>query len=180
MSKIRIEDSFIILLAVVCWLDTDGSLWIFFAAAAIHEMGHWLMLRILGGRVQCFRLTAAGGNLKYWLPVPAKWKHALIAAGGPALGFLGTYWAAAQGYYTLAGAGILLNLVNCLPVPPLDGGLLVRAITERRRVEMVLGSLGCLLVGAAGIVLFYKQYGVGLLIFFLFLTISFQKNLQER
>ncbi len=32
-------------------------------ASTVHELGHWLVLRLLGARIQAFRLTALGAEL---------------------------------------------------------------------------------------------------------------------
>ncbi|WP_248930194.1 site-2 protease family protein [Paenibacillus hamazuiensis] len=74
--------------------------------------------------------------------------EAYMAIGGPMLGTVGAVavFAAAEmtGHrllYALAYAGFLLNLVNLLPVHPLDGGRIVTAVTRWLWLAGLIGGL---------------------------------------
>ena len=104
----------------------------------VHEMGHVLMLRRYGVKASAPIFIPFLGAFIGMRQLP---KDALMEAyvglGGPVLGTLGAV--AAWGLYqvdhqtlwlALAYLGVLLNLFNLLPVPPLDGGRAVAAISR--------------------------------------------------
>lgn len=95
------------------------------AAAAVHEGGHWLVLRILGAEVTGFRLSVLGavletdsGRLSYGGELAA-------VLAGPAANLLAALTLTALGggrWPAAIGANLVLCLFNLLPVCPLDGG----------------------------------------------------------
>lgn len=142
-----------------------------FVGVLVHEMGHALMARVFGAQVQV-TLYAFGGlthssfeNAKQ----PNRWRSALITAAGPAAGFL--LGAAVLAFVLLrpvepeglaayvVSALIYVNigwgLLNLVPVLPLDGGNLLRALLSwpgpekgMRRTLYVSVVLGGLIVAA--------------------------------
>ena len=93
-------------------------------AAAIHELGHWLVLRHWGVQTACLRLTVFGAEM---ISVSAGLSYgkelAAVLAGplanllwGLLLAWLGGPW------LVPAGANLVLCAFNLLPVRPLDGG----------------------------------------------------------
>lgn len=104
----------------------------------VHEMGHVLILRRYGVKATAPIFIPFLGAFIGMRQLP---KDALMEAyvglGGPVLGTLGAI--AAWGIYqvdhqplwlALTYLGVLLNLFNLLPVPPLDGGRAVAAISR--------------------------------------------------
>lgn len=90
--------------------------------------------------------------------------EAFIGIGGPILGTLGGVVALALGVYidspvmvSVAYAAFYLNLINLLPIHPLDGGRIATAVT---RWLWILGLIGGL------IFIFYLDHYVNKLIFF--------------
>jgi Zn-dependent protease len=76
--------------------------------------------------------------------------EAYVAFGGPIIGTLGailTFWLGhlleSNLLYTIAMVGMFLNLINLLPIHPLDGGRIVTAIS---RWFWLLGLIGGLMV----------------------------------
>lgn len=94
-------------------------------AAAVHEWGHWAMLRALGAKVNGVRLSVLGavletdsGGLSYGGELAA-------VLAGPAANLLSALalTAAAKGCWPAAvGASLVLCVFNLLPIRPLDGG----------------------------------------------------------
>ena len=92
-------------------------------AAAVHELGHWAALRLLGARVLTLRVSALGavmttdGRLSYG-------GELLAVLAGPAANLLSAAGLTALGpeWETAVGAPLILGIFNLLPVRPLDGG----------------------------------------------------------
>lgn len=123
--KIRVSGGFVLLAAWFALVNGWEPLVTVLGAAAVHELGHWLLLRLLGAEVRSFRLgvlgaametdsgrLSYGGELAAVLAGPAA--NLLAALALTALG--GSRWPAA------VGASLVLCVFNLLPIRPLDGG----------------------------------------------------------
>lgn len=123
--RIRVTGGFVLLAAWFALANGWRPLATVLGAAAVHELGHWIALRLLGAGVTGFYLgvlgavletdsgrLSYGGELAAVLAGPAA---NLLAA--LALTFLcGGRWPAA------IGANLVLCAFNLLPIRPLDGG----------------------------------------------------------
>ena len=101
----------------------------FLLACAVHEGGHLLAIRALGGRVGSLRLTGLGAVM---IPrgVFGYRTDCLVALAGPAASLV-LALLAAPFCQTLAGLSLVLGLFNLLPLGPLDGGRVLRGILLR-------------------------------------------------
>jgi Zn-dependent protease len=86
--------------------------------------------------------------------------EAYIGIGGPILGTAGAFvcyavgwWSGQQIWFALAYTGFLLNLINLLPIHPLDGGRIVTAVS--RWMWLVGVVLGPVIIWRFGGVLFF-------------------------
>ena len=98
-------------------------------AAAVHECGHLLAIRLTGGRVLGIRFHAGGARIETAPMEPGR--EALCVLAGPAAGALMIFtW---NWFPELAVAGVVQTVFNLIPVYPLDGGRLVRNICCKMR-----------------------------------------------
>ncbi|MCZ8519373.1 MULTISPECIES: site-2 protease family protein [Paenibacillus] len=115
----------------------------------IHELGHVVASRIKGMPVTAIvfiPFLGAATSMKRH-PRDAS-TEAFISLGGPVLGTIGAllfYFSAQQMgsalLYSLAYVGFFLNLINLLPIYPLDGGKIVPAITRWLWLVGLVGGL---------------------------------------
>ena len=112
------------------WLASPLLLGAILSAAVCHELGHWLVLRRVGGRIQRLHITVFGAEMQVDDRRISYGGELLTAAAGPvinlllaaAMGLLGRWW---EPLYLFAGAQLVLGCFNLLPVRPLDGGRLL-------------------------------------------------------
>lgn len=158
----------------------------------VHELGHLIVLRLLGLRVCGFRMELKGFCIDYRGYTGAA-GHALAAAAGPAAGLVYA-WAASTAGSRLnhdwlclsAGASLILSVFNLLPALPLDGGRILAQLscavlgqprgtrlTERcgfavgalllaGGIWMMLAGRGAALCLAATWLLLYQEGGQGI------------------
>ena len=149
----------------------------------IHEMGHYAAARQRGLKV---RLPMFIPFLFAWttledIPHDAE-TEAYIGLGGPMLGTVGAiacYFLArnddVQWLLAVAYTGFFLNLINLIPLPPLDGGRITAVLSPR------IWLLGVPIIGA---LLWYKFNVILLLVAILaaphvLTALNFNKNSPE-
>lgn len=129
----------------------------------IHEMGHVWAARKRGLPVSAPAFIPFLGALITMKKQPTDAEtEAYIAYGGPFIGSLGALAALgiaiATDYpplFAVAQLGFFLNLINLLPIHPLDGGRIVTAISRWLWVVGLIGGLVIILYMKAIIFLFF-------------------------
>lgn len=122
LGRVEATGGFFLLLAWLNYLDTQGLVPMAMTACALHELGHFLTLRRLGGRVRLIRLTAAGAEMVLSRPL-GYWQEGLTALAGPGVNLLlALLFCAWPGGTVFAGLNLVLACFNMLPVGRLDGG----------------------------------------------------------
>ncbi len=153
------------LISALAFVVLAGTLWdwgfslLILGVILFHEAGHWLAMRLLGYRnLQILMLPLVGGVTLGQESTGKAAHRALVSLMGPLpgiiLGFtiLGLY-GFEHGWVTTLGVTLLLvNYLNLLPILPLDGGQLIKALIPLRRFGLLLvfewlGAVGLLLLG---------------------------------
>lgn len=120
--------SFLLLAAVLVLIDGEGILPWAALAAIVHELGHYIAVRLQGGAVKSLRLTISGGEMTLDRRYPLTYAGELLSIlAGPGASLLLSLAALQLGCgreagWLLAGLSLCLGWFNLLPVWPLDGG----------------------------------------------------------
>jgi len=112
---------------------------VFVLLILVHELGHYMTFRNFGIQADLpFFIPGLGAFVARRGPAPSLTIDALAALAGPVYGLAAAgvcYFVAVNTHepFWLAAAytGFLLNAINLLPVPPLDGGHIAGAINPR-------------------------------------------------
>ena len=111
-KRVEISAGALLLGAALYYLDEQGVLLMAFCACALHELGHWLVIRALGGRVTALRITCVGAEMRLSARCPlGYWQQIAAALAGPAVNLLAARMAAGlgtEGAYCFAGLNLAL------------------------------------------------------------------------
>lgn len=114
---------FLLVTAVLIYLDGQGVVFQGALACALHELGHWVAIALLGGRVRSLHLTVAGAEMELDPCRPLSYGREVLAAlAGPVVNLFLVWISVRTGRYLFAGLNLCFGLLNLLPIRPLDGG----------------------------------------------------------
>ena len=176
-SRFRVSAGAILLLSALYFLGGFISLSALLLAAAAHELGHMIAVKLLGGGIKSLRFEASGMCMSL-CGINSAGSEAAALLAGPAVGLIFALICSYFGSKTAnrlllecAGYGILLTAYNLLPALPLDGGraafVLLCGILEREKAGRIIeysGFITGLFLSAAGLALLGKELGAALLI----------------
>lgn len=155
-KKSGVTGGFFLLCAWFGMVNGWALLWLVLAAAAMHELGHFLVLRWFGVAVEGISLGALGANMVVRTQTLSYGREVLCALAGPGMNLLWALWFQGRNQ-TFAGIHLSLCLFNLLPIAPLDGGRAVSAFLSwwlepgvATVISTWIGS-GCALVMGAGL-----------------------------
>ena len=163
MKKIEITFGFCSLICFVGWLNWRVCIW-FICASFAHELGHLLAMGLCGIPILGIKFSASGAVIK---AVFSDYKTEMICTfAGPVagvifgLGLLRIVPGAAM-------VSLMLSTVNLLPLYPLDGGRVLKAIMLRyvpekadARMKRCTSIVCCMLMVLACWGTIYLQMGV--------------------
>ncbi|NJK90658.1 MAG: hypothetical protein HC904_01780 [Blastochloris sp.] len=147
------------------WISVLVFAGVLFFSVLVHELGHALAVRFLGGSPRIILHALGGVTLLGQTPL-TRWQHLAIVAAGPMAGLLMglisvalLLWGRLPVEMALeysAYINIVWTLFNLLPVLPMDGGQMFRDLVGPRfeKLARVVGMITAILVGVAA-----YQYG---------------------
>ena len=145
-GRLRVSGGFCLLLAWFAWASGWRMLVMVLGAAAIHELGHWLVLRHWGVQTASLRLTIFGAEMVSVSAELSYGKELSAVLAGPLANLLwGLLLAGLGGPWVVpAGANLVLCVFNLLPVRPLDGGraLAAAALLSAAALWLVMSRSG--------------------------------------
>ena len=165
MKNVRWEISAgaVLLFALMYFFDGSGCVSALLPAVAVHELGHWIPLRLCQKPIRRVALGVFGLRIDYGGRLEGRRALACVG-GGPAAGLVYALAACALGgdFWRMSGAlSFVLSIFNLLPVLPLDGGRLIAAVTDARfaaRLSRIAAAL--LTLGGAFIALRWHAFAL--------------------
>lgn len=142
-GRIEVDGSFLLAAALLYYFDQENIVPWALGSCLLHEMGHWIAVRLLGGKVVRLRLTCAGAELRLSsLRRLTPLEVVFAALAGPAVNLLLAFLLsrlARSGFhgnlYLFAGINLGMGCFNLLPVGWLDGGKILQALAALLSLE---------------------------------------------
>lgn len=134
--RFELGGGFVLLIALIWFFDESGLIAALFPVIIIHELGHLLMMLFLGARPTKLSASLSGLSLDY-SGYLSELQEMLTALSGPASGLVFAFICGWLGNsfgseYLLmcSGLGFVINIFNCLPALPLDGGRFAKYLLQ--------------------------------------------------
>lgn len=128
-NKVSMSFSFSVCITLLALLDRTGLLFISFIAVFLHEMGHFLALKLL--RVKKIEISFILASIKISVNEQMNpKKSAIISIFGPLINLIFSSFVFVDCYYLkhFGAANIILFTFNMLPISNLDGGDILKYI----------------------------------------------------
>ena len=129
-ARVHISPTAVLLVAVFALMAPIVCLAAVLLAAVCHEMGHYVALRLCGGRLEGLSVSAFGAQMRIRDRNRLSYgREALCVLAGPLVNVTLSWLMSVGGkwreeFYLFAGAQLVLGVFNLLPLTALDGGRL--------------------------------------------------------
>lgn len=153
----------------------------------IHEMGHFIAMKVFGyNGVNMFFIPLIGAMVTGEKDKISQSQRAIIVLAGPVPGVLIgcalIAYAQTIGHTGAAVAGfmfLLINVLNLLPLDPLDGGKLIETLffSSNEKIKQVFLITSVIIMVVAGV--FFQMYLLAFLGLYMSLRIKMLKSLSE-
>lgn len=171
-GRVEVSGGFLLLAALLWYLDEDGTLLLAGAACVLHEVAHCVAIWGLGGRISKLRLSVTGAELALSGTCPLGHTAQFLAAvSGPVANLAAALLAARlaergvrEVLWVFAGLNLGLAGFNLLPMSQLDGGRALRSLagiflpeTAADVLAVVLSWAACAVILVLGGLLFWQN-----------------------
>ena len=145
LRRIEVSPGFVAFLCAYYYFDPARTFAPFVFSVLAHEAAHLLALQLIGAEIHKLRLCGSGATI---LTQPLRYgQEILVATAGPAVNLL-LLALTAQRDPPLALVNLCLLCYNLLPLYPLDGGRILRAVLRllfaERAAELLEQCIGAL------------------------------------
>lgn len=162
-------------LAAYSWLFSFQFAVALISCLVIHEYGHIRAMKYFGMKTKgIYLIPFVGGLALSEDRINTRWQDVVISIMGPTFGLflslvlLVIYWITDNIFFAgLANFNALLNLINLLPILPLDGGHILKSISFS-----VNGKVGLVVLAAASALGIFGSYAIGLTFMAFFMLIG--------
>ena len=128
-GRVEVTGGFLLLVAWLNYLDSQGIVPLALFSCALHELGHLLAVQRLGGRIRRLSITAVGAEMEVDRAL-SYGREAAAALAGPLVNLaLALFACRVPGGRVFAGLNLVLACFNLLPIGHLDGGRVLRCLT---------------------------------------------------
>lgn len=169
----KIKYSFWFLIIYSLFLGYFNELIIFLLCLMIHEIGHLIIAFIFKFKINYFKLSIFGGEMNFYLNNVAVFKKILLFANGIIFNIIFLMLAFLLNSKLLIKCNLILIVVNCIPLVPLDGFNILSLFLP----ETILTNLSLILLFSISLIAIYKQ-SLGLFLIAVFLIINFVQYLK--
>lgn len=179
--ELRVTPSFCLVLTVASICDRSGFFPYMLFTISVHEMGHLLMMLVLGCPVQQLSFRAFGIEIKGELPTDRRCAQIMLA--GPCANLLTVFFLLP---FAQNGNNIAVNLFTCsfllgifhlLPLNGLDGAAALLSLTKEHRITCCvcngLTILAVMIFAFVGIYLIFISGNPSLLVLSTYFFLNF-------
>lgn len=175
---IQVSIFYLAVITIVSFLDQTGiAIW-GFLSSLIHELGHIIVLYMVGGnsKLLSFELTGIRMTIKQSLSI---WKEAIILSAGCIVNFLCCILCMKFGLLNGATVNFCIGAFNLLPGKALDGGRLLTLILnafmsleKADRLSLGVSIFTSVILIIFGFKIFFVSYNPTMLATGIFLLLS--------
>ena len=126
-------------------------------AVLAHESGHWIAVRICGGKI--LSVSAVFGGLDMSATPLTRGKMIVCLFCGPLFGVLPVIFC--QKFPALAVCCFLLTIYNLIPIRPLDGGRILELLLCRHKCLLQILESAVMIAGITVCIYLSVQYNAG-------------------
>lgn len=148
-KKVHVGTGFVLMLSVFYFFDDSGIFGALICSVLVHELGHFLAIKVLGENISRLELELTGAAIFYDNSRVSYFSEALIAAMGPIFGLVFSVITASlaranEGFLVYSGVSFCLSVLNLLPAQNLDGGRILSSILSRLKDEIFAERFVCI------------------------------------